>query len=107
MIILTYTRKDGKMQNPDMERIQQIAEKCITRNRNEKQPDMLVKVEYARDCPFIKPATEYVEAQAGEYGYVCNILRLDKGGRARCNSSYPPRHCPLLKGRILVTVKRD
>ena len=76
--------------------------KILKRNHNMK----IMRVTRSGDCPFIRPASETVEFQGGD-GYVCDILRLDEGGRARCNCDYPPRYCPLQNGDVLITNKRD
>jgi hypothetical protein len=63
-------------------------------------------VRHTGDCSFIRPASEAAEIQGGDYGFVCDLLRLDKGGRARCNCDYPPRYCPLTNSDVLVTVRK-
>ena len=77
--------------------------KILKRNHNMR----VIEVLHTCDCPFNKSALELVELQGGDCGHVCDILRLGKGGRARCNSSYPPRYCPLQNSKILITIKRD
>ena len=76
--------------------------KILKQNHNVK----VVDVQYTCDCPFVRPASEYAEIKGGDHGSVCDLLRLEKGGRARCNCHYPPRYCPLQKGKILVAIKR-
>ncbi len=78
--------------------------KILKRNHNMKT----VLVEHVTDCPFLQEASETVELQGGDCGFVCDILRLDKGGRARCNCEWwPPRYCPLKKGNVMITIKGD
>lgn len=71
-----------------------------------KQAVKVVEVETTHDCPFITVAEEFVEIQGGDRGYVCKLIKLDRGGRARCNSTYPPRYCPLFTNKVLVAIKR-
>lgn len=75
--------------------------KILKRNHNMKT----VQVRHVIDCPFTREASEFTEIQGGDSGFVCDILRLKEGGRARCTGNYPPRYCPLENGDILVTVK--
>ena len=75
--------------------------KILKRNHNMK----IVRVNITGDCPFSRPASEIVELQGGDCGYVCDILRPDGGGRARCSSTFPPRYCPLKNGNVLITMK--
>lgn len=67
----------------------------------------ILLVEHVADCPFIRSVSEVTELQGGDCGFVCDILRLEEGGRARCNSSYPPRYCPLRIEDVIITIKRD
>jgi hypothetical protein len=73
---------------------------------SEKENVKVVEVLHTADCPFIRPASEYAEIKGGDSGFVCDLLRLDKGGRARCNCHYPPRYCPLQDSKIIVTIDR-
>lgn len=77
--------------------------KILRRNHNMK----IVEVRFTSDCPFSRQASELAEIQGGDSGFVCDILRLKEGGRARCTSSYPPRYCPLHNGNVMVNIKRD
>ena len=72
--------------------------KILKRNHGMK----IVEVRQTGDCPFIRPASEVTELQGGDCGFVCDILRLDEGGRARCNCEWLPRYCPLRNGNVMI-----
>lgn len=58
--------------------------KILKQNHNMK----IVVVKHTGDCPFIRLASEAAEIQGGDFGYVCDLLRLDEGGKARIDCVY-------------------
>jgi hypothetical protein len=58
-------------------------------------------IKYTVDCPFQKEPLDTNEWEKNDKGMVCDML-WDGNARARCNTTYPPRYCPLKKKNVLI-----
>ncbi len=77
--------------------------KILERNHNMK----IIEVKRSGDCPFIRSVPGITGFQENNYNFVCDMLRLSNNGRTRCIDEYPPKHCPLHNGNIMITIKGD
>lgn len=66
---------------------------------------MEIEIKYTHDCPFNVLSDPTLDGAGDDEHFICKVLVLDDGKRARCNGRDIPPYCPMREGEIILKIE--